>query len=160
MNSGFQHCTSTIIKGDGVLTVDSSSFIDNYTCIDVNGDVSLLNTLFDLSDKDYLDTSTPAFIRCFKTLSVDFCQFNIDLHDLTALGMSYIMFFLGKNGVTNQASNNTLLKNEVFPFLKNQSGVDVESTTYHITSISNKCCTWVLEDTNTVYSNKLEVEHV
>lgn len=160
VNSSFQHCTSSIIKGTGVLRVEDSSFIDNYSCLDIDGDISLLNCLFDLSDTDYLDTGNPAFIRCFNDLTVDYCQFNLDLHGLSSLGLSYVMFYLGRDGTVNQVSNRNLLKNDVFPVAKNTGTVDVESEHYHINSKDNKCMVWTVEDTNTVYSNHLEVEYV
>ena len=159
-NSSFQHCTDTIITGTGSLTVETSSFADNYSCLDIDGDIVLRDTLFDLSDTTYLDTVKPAFIRCFKDLTVDYCDFNLDLHGLTSLGLSYVMFFLGKNGTVNTVANKTLMKNEVFPVAKNTGSVDVESTNYHITSKNNKCMIWSIEDTNTVYSNYLNVEYV
>ena len=159
-NSSFQHCTDTIITGTGSLTVETSSFTDNYSCLDINGKVSLRDTLFDLSDNEYLDTVKPAFIRCFKDLTVDYCDFNLDLHGLTSLGLSYVMFYLGREGTVNTVANKNLMKNEAFPVAKNTGTVDVESEHYHITSASNKCVIWSLEDTNTVYSNKLNVEYI
>ena len=159
-NSSFQHCTDTIITGTGSLTVETSSFTDNYSCLDIDEDIVLRDTLFDLSDTTYLDTVKPAFIRCFKDLTVDYCQFNLDLHELTSLGLSYVMFFLGKNGSTNMVANKTLMKNEVFPTAKNTGTVDVESEHYHITGKNNKCMIWSIEDTNTVYSNYLNVEYI
>ena len=159
-NSSFQHCTDTIITGTGSLSVETSSFTDNYSCLDIDGSVVLRDTLFDLSDTEYLDTVKPAFIRCFKDLTVDYCQFNLDLHELTSLGLSYVMFFLGKNGTVNTVANKTLMKNEVFPTAKNTGTVDVESEHYHITSKNNKCMIWTLQDTNTVYSNYLNVEYI
>ena len=158
-NSSFQHCTDTIITGTGSLVVETSSFTDNYSCLDIDGDIVLRDTLFDLSDTDYLDTVKPAFIRCFKDLTVDYCQFNLDLHGLTSLGLSYVMFYLGRDGTVNTVANKTLMKNEVFPVAKNTGSVDVESTNYHITSKNNKCMIWSIEDTNTVYSNNLNVEY-
>ena len=158
-NSSFQHCTDTIITGTGSLAVETSSFTDNYSCLDIDGDIVLRDTLFDLSDNEYLDTVKPAFIRCFKDLTVDYCQFNLDLHGLTSLGLSYVMFFLGKNGTVNTVANKTLMKNEVFPTVKNTGTVDVESEHYYITSKNNKCMIWTLQDTNTVYSNNLNVEY-
>ena len=70
------------------------------------------------------------------------------------------MFFLGKNGTVNTVANKTLMKNEVFPVAKNTGSVDVESEHYHITGKNNKCMIWTIEDTNTVYSNNLNVEYV
>ena len=159
-NSSFQHCTDTIITGTGSLSVETSSFTDNYTCIDINGKVSLQDTLFDLSDNEYLDTVKPAFIRCFKDLTVDYCDFNLDLHGLTSLGLSYVMFYLGRDGTVNTVANKTLMKNEAFPTSKNTGTVDVESEHYHITGKNNKCMIWSIEDTNTVYSNYLNVEYI
>lgn len=159
-NSSFQHCTDTIITGTGSLSVETSSFTDNYSCLDIDGDIVLRDTLFDLSDNEYLDTVKPAFIRCFKDLTVDYCQFNLDLHGLTSLGLSYVMFYLGRDGTVNTVANKTLMKNEVFPVAKNTGTVDVESEHYHITGKNNKCMIWTLQDTNTVYSNNLNVEYV
>lgn len=159
-NSSFQHCTDTIITGTGSLSVETSSFTDNYSCLDIDGDIILKDTLFDLSDNEYLDTVKPAFIRCFKDLTVDYCQFNLDLHGLTSLGLSYVMFYLGRDGTVNTVANKTLMKNEVFPVAKNTGTVDVESEHYHITGKNNKCMIWTLQDTNTVYSNNLNVEYV
>jgi hypothetical protein len=70
------------------------------------------------------------------------------------------MFWIGKSGTVNNVNNNTLMKNEAFPMAKNTSSVDVESTNYHFTSINNKCAVYTIEDTNTVYSNKLNVEYI
>ena len=70
------------------------------------------------------------------------------------------MFYLGRDGTVNQVSNRNLLKNEAFPVVKNIGLVDVESEHYHITGKNNKCMVWTLQDTNTVYSNQLEVEYV
>ena len=160
LNCSFTHSFAPLFVGNGNLTVKDSSFIDNYSCIDVDGDVDLYNTLFDLSDTEYLDTSNPAFVKCYNNLTVDFCRFNLDLHGLDSLGLSYVMLLLGKNGNTNEVSNNELLDNEIFPVKKNTCNVDVESEHYHITSKSSKCMIWTVQDTNTVYSNQLEVEYV
>ena len=158
LNSDFTHSTAPLFKGVGDLTIKDSSFIDNYTCIDLDGDVDLYNTLFDLSDNTYLDTSTPAFIQCYGVLSFDFCQFNIDLHNLTILGLSYVMFLLGANGSVNGVSNNHLLENEVFPIKRNTGEAVIESEHYRITGKSNKCMIWTVQGTNTVYSNELTIE--
>lgn len=158
--SGFTHCTDSIVTGTGDLTVDTCSFVDNYSCIDFDGRVELSNTLFDLSDNSYLDTGTPAFVRCYQDLLVDFCRFNLQLDGLTSLGLSYVMLYLGRNGTVNKTANNTLLRNEVFPIGRNTGTVDVESTHYHIRSKNSKCMVWSIQDTNTVYSNNLEVEYV
>ena len=160
VNCSLQHCTGTVITGTGDLTVNDCSFIDNYSCIDINGDVTLENTLFDLSDTTYLDSDSPAFVKCYQSLTVDYCQFNLDLHELTNLGLSYVMLLLGKDGTVNSKSNRELLVNESFPIRHNQGTADVESTHYHITSKSSRCMIYTIEDSNTVYSNDLNVEYV
>ena len=160
VNGSFQHCTDTIFKGNGGLTVNGASFNDNYSCIDVNGDVTLTNVLFDLSDETYLDTSTPAFVRCYNDLIVDYCQFNLDLHDLESLGLSYVMLWLGSTGTVNRVNNTNLAGNDLFPIRQNRGTVDVTSTNYQFTSDGDKCIVWTLQDTNTVYSNKLNVTYI
>ena len=160
INSSFQHCIMPVIKGKGVLNIDECNFIDNYTCININGDVNIDNTVFELSDIEYLDTTTPAFVTCFNNLNVDYSQFIINLEGLTTLGFSYIFFYLGKTGTTNRLNNNTLFENNKFNFLKNVSEINIESEQYNIQGKTNKACTWIIENTNTVYSNMLEVEHV
>jgi len=159
VNGGFTHCTSTLFKGTGDLSIEDSSFVDNYSCIDLDGDVSLTNTLFDLSDESYLDTGSPAFVRCYQGLSVDYCQFNLDLHGLTSLGLSYVMFYLGKAGVVNTVKVKDLDTGK-FPTGHNRGDVDVESSRYHFTGIGGKCMIWTVQDTNSVYSNNLNVEYI
>lgn len=159
VNGSFTHSTAPLIKGEGDLTIKDSTFIDNYSCLDIDGDVDCYNVLFDLSDTDYLDTTNPAFVKCYRDLTLDFCRFSLDLHGLTSLGLSYVMLLLGKDGMTNNIDNSKLLENESFPIKKNTSEVNVESTHYHITNKSSKCMIWTVQDTNTVYSNNLEVEY-
>ena len=160
LNGSFTHSTAPLFTGTGDLTIKDSSFIDNYSCIDLIGDVDCYNVLFDLSDSTYLDTTNPAFVKCYRDLTLDFCRFNLDLHNLSSLGLSYVMLLLGSDGSTNNVSNKDLLVNESFPIKKNTSEVDVESTHYHITNKSSKCMIWTVENTNTVYSNQLNVEYV
>ena len=160
VNGGFTHSTAPLFTGNGDLTVKDSSFVDNYSCIDITGDVDCYNVLFDLADSDYLDTGNPAFVKCYNDLTLDFCRFNIDLHNLESLGLSYVMLLLGRNGSTNGVLNKDLRENEVFPVKKNTGSVDVESIHYHISSKSSKCMIWSIQNTNTVYSNELEVEYV
>lgn len=159
-NSIFQHCTGTVIKGKGNLDVEKCSFIDNYNCINIEGNVDIFDTIFELSDVEYLDTTTPAFVTCFKDLNVNFSQFTINLEGLTTLGFSYIMFYLGKNGTSNKVKNNLLFKNNGFKFLKNTTYIDIESEHYHISSNGNKSVVWTIEDTNTVFNNNLNIEYV
>ena len=159
VDSSFNHCTSTIIKGTGDLTVDTCSFVDNNACVDVTGTVQVKNSLFDLSDTDYLDTSVIPFLDVYGDLNFDYCQFCLDLHDLTSLGYSYVMLRIGGDYMTNGIENNRLLKNEQFKMLKNTSEINVESNNYHIIGRNNKAVTWNVINTNTVYSNQLTVAY-
>jgi len=160
VNGSFTHSTAPLIQGTGDLTVKDSTFIDNYSCLDIDGNMNLYNVLFDLSDTNYLDNDSPAFVKCYGDLTIDFCRFCLDLHGLTSLGLSYVMLLLGKDSSTNDVVNNKLTENESFPIKKNSSEVNVESTHYHITNKSSRCMIWTIQDTNTVYSNNLEVDYV
>ena len=159
-NSTFTHCTRPILVGDGDATVKDSQFIDNITAINLNGDLSVLNTLFDISDLSYYETSTPAFISVFGDLDIDYCQFDIELDGLSSLGFGYLFALIGKNSMVNGVNASNLTQNEVFPVKKNTAEVSVESDNYLITSKNNKCFIFTLEDTNTVFSNNLSVEYV
>lgn len=159
-DSTFTHCTRPILVGNGDATIKDSQFIDNVTAINLNGDLKVLNTLFDISDLSYYETSTPAFVSCYGDLDIDYCQFDIDLSGLTSLGFGYLFVLIGKNSMINGVNASNLLQNDVFPVKKNTGDVSVESDNYMITSKNNKCFIWSVEDTNTVYSNELSVEYI
>lgn len=156
----FNHCTDTVVKGKGDLNIDNSSFIDNNACININGNVNVQNSLFDLSDTDYLDTSLIPFMDVYGDLNFDSCQFSIDLHNITRLGYSYVMLRVGGNYTTNGVENNTLLKNGRFKMLKNTSEINVESEDYNITGKNNKAVTWNIINTNSVFYNQLNVTYI
>lgn len=160
VDSNFNHCTSTIIKGTGDLSMDTCSFVDNNACVDVSGTVQVKNSLFDLSDTDYLDNTLIPFLDVYGDLTFDYCQFCLDLHDLTSLGYSYVMLRIGGDYMTNGIENNRLLKNEQFKMLKNTSEINVESDDYHITGRNSKAITWNIVNTNTVFSNQLTVDYI
>ena len=159
-NSTFTHCTRPILIGDGDATVKDSQFIDNITAINLNGDLKVLNTLFDISDASYYETSTPAFICVYGDLDIDYCQFDIDLSGLSSLGFGYLFALIGRNSLVNGVNASNLLQNEVFPVKKCTADVSVESENYRITSKNNKCFIWSIEDTNTVFSNNLSVGYI
>ena len=159
-NCTLQHCTDTVIKGTGTLDVDNCSFIDNLSAIDVKGTVNVVNTLFDLSDVSYLDTESVAFVHVYNDVTIDFCEFNLDLTGLTSLGLGYVLLYLGADCTINGVKSDKLMVNESFPVRKNLSDVNVESTHYHIYSKNNKCMIWTIEGYNTVYSNQMGVEDV
>ena len=159
-DSVFSHCTRPILTGNGDATVKGCQFIDNVTAINLIGDLTLENTLFDLSDVTYYTTDSVAFVECYEDLTLDYCQFSLDVSGLTGLGLGYVMFLIGKNSIVNGVSASNLLQNEVYPFKKCTSDVNVVSDDYLITSKDNKCVIWSVEDTNTVYSNRLSVEYI
>ena len=158
-NCTLQHCTDTVIKGTGTLNVDNCSFIDNLSAIDVKGTVDIVNTLFDLFDVSYLDTGSVAFVHAYDDLSIDFCEFNLNLTGLTSLGLGYVLLYLGSDCTVNGVKSNKLMVNESFPMEKNVSDVNVESEHYIVRSKTNKCMIYTVEGTNVVYSNQMEVEY-
>ena len=91
---------------------------------------------------------------------MDYCQFSLDVTGLTGLGLGYVMFLIGKNSIVNGVSASNLLQNEVYPFRKCTSDVNVVSDDYRITGKDNKAVTYSIEDTNTVFSNRLSVEYI
>ncbi|WP_296885157.1 hypothetical protein [uncultured Methanobrevibacter sp.] len=153
-----QQSRDTIITGTGNVLLRDCSFIDNLSCVNVTGELDVRDTLFDLSDLSYYDSRSPAFITVYGELNVDFCQFNIDLAELSVLGLGYVLMLIGKDSFVNGIGANELLQNEVFPVRKNVSSVDVSGAGYHIYGKSNKCMVWTVENTNTVFSNQLNVE--
>ena len=153
-----QQSRDTIITGTGNVLLRDCSFIDNLSCVNVTGELDVRDTLFDLSDLSYYDSRSPAFITVYGELNVDFCQFNIDLAELSVLGLGYVLMLIGKDSFVNGIGAKELLQNDVFPVRKNVSSVDVSGAGYHIYGKSNKCMVWTVENTNTVFSNQLNVE--
>lgn len=154
----FNHCTATVVKGKGNIVLDNCSFVDNNACIDVEGDVKATNTLFDLSDTDYLDDGKVPFLDVYGNLNIDYCTFELDLAGLDHLGYSYVICKLGEDFTTNGVENRVLFENEKFPTRNNKCSINVENLEYHITSKSSNCMTWNMINTNTVYSKSLKVD--
>ena len=159
-NSTFTHCTRAILIGEGNASVKDCQFIDNTSCINLNGDLKLMNNLFDLSDASYYSVDSVAFVACYGDLTVDYCQFDIDLSGLSNLGFGYLFALIGKNSLVNGVNASNLTQNEVFPIKKCTADVNVESENYRITSKNNKCFIWSIEDSNTVFLNNLSVEYI
>ena len=159
-NCIIQHCMDTIIKGTGNVVIRDSSFIDNSNALNITGDVDVKNTLFDVSDNSYYDISTPAFLSVYGDLQLNYCDFSLDLDSLTSLGLGYVLLLLGKDSWVNGVHVKDLQVNEAFPMRKNTSEINVESTNYIIVGRNNKSFIWNVEDTNTVYSNKLDVNYI
>ena len=160
-NCNFEYCRSTVIyskKGD--VSVENSVFNNNYSCIYTNGNLSLYNSTFNLNDEDYVDTDSVAFIKVLTGLTIDYCKFNIELSNLSSLGLSYLFFKIGKNCIVNNVKSGNLLVNQSFPVKYNTSNVNVQSSRFIIHNSTNKCMIWTIEDTNTVYYNDMVVEYV
>ena len=160
-NCNFEYCRSTVIyskKGD--VSVENSVFNNNYSCIYTNGNLFLYNSTFNLNDEDYVDTDSVAFIKVLTGLTIDYCKFNIELSNLSSLGLSYLFFKIGKNCIVNNVKSGNLLVNQSFPVKYNTSNVNVQSSRFIIHNSTNKCMIWTIEDTNTVYYNDMVVEYV
>ena len=160
-NCNFEYCRSTVIyskKGD--VSVENSVFNNNYSCIYTNGNLFLYNSTFNLNDEDYVDTDSVAFIKVLTGLTIDYCKFNIELSNLSSLGLSYLFFKIGKNCIVNNVKSGNLLVNQSFPVKYNTSNVNVQSSRFIIHNSTNKCMIWTVEDTNTVYYNDMVVEYV
>ena len=153
----FIHTDDCVIKnnGAGMVTVKDCSFVDNYTCISSKGNVVLSDCVFELGDTEYLDTKTVAFVECLNELNVNYCNFNINL-SVKSIGFGYLFFKIA--GTVNSIRKNNLNSNQVFPTLKNTGIVDVITERFNVHSKTNKCMVWTIENSNTVYSNDLEVE--
>ena len=161
LNCNFENCRNTVInskKGD--ITIENSVFSNNYSCISVNGNLSLYNSTFNLDDGDYVDTDSVAFIEVLNALTIDYCKFNIELSDLENLSLSYLFFKIGKNCIVNNVKASNLVVNQSFPVKHNTSNVEVQSSRFIIQNSTNKCMIWTVEDTNTVYYNDMVVEYV
>lgn len=158
-NNNFIHCTDKIIKGFGNLNINNCGFIDNKSCIDMNGDVNIKNSTFDLSDEEYVDTSLVPFISVYGNLDFDFSDFNIDLYNLDELGYSYVALKIGGDFKTNGIDNNLLKKNDQLKMLNNKGNIHVETDNYIVSSKNNKAISWNPVNTNTVYNNNLKIEY-
>ena len=145
-------------KGD--VTIENSVFNNNYSCIYVNGNLSLYNCTFNLNDENYVDIDSVAFIKVLTSLTIDYCKFNIEISDLSSLGLSYLFFKIGKSCIVNNVKASNLLVNQSFPVKYNTSNVYVQSSRFIIHNSTNKCMIWTVEDTNTVYYNDMVVEYV
>lgn len=159
-NCNINHVHDTIIKGNGDVELMDCAFVDNNQVLDIEGTVVCNNVLFDLADTTYLDNSKVPFLDVYGDLKLTYCDFNIELMGLTTLGYSYVVCKIGAEYSTNNVNNNKLFVNEAFPVGNNNCNISVESDDYRITSKSNKAFTWNIINTNTVFSNKLNVEHL
>lgn len=158
-NSNFIQCEGTIIKGNGNLNIDNCGFIDNTSCININGDATINNSTFELSDDDYVNTALVPFLDVYGNLNFDYCDFRIDLYYLEELGYSYVALKIGGDFQTNGINNNLLKKNDQFKMLNNKGIIHVETDNYTVSSKNNKAMTWNIVNTNTVYNNNVKIEY-
>lgn len=158
-NNNFIQCYDTIIKGSGNLNIDNCGFIDNTSCVNINGDVNINNSTFDLSDNDFVNTALVPFLDVFGNLNFDYSDFKIDLNDLEELGYSYVALKIGGDFQTNGVNNNLLKNNNQFKMLNNKGIIHVETDNYIVSSKNNKAMTWNIVNTNTVYNNNVKIEY-
>ena len=158
----FANIPDIVIKAeaDSTINIKDSSFMNNTNCISSDGAVTLYNTEFTLNDKYIISESEVAFVKSIQEFNLDYCTFNVDLQDLTSISFGYVFFFIGRNTIVNGVNSSNLTVNESFNFKKCTSDVHIETSTVIFTSKFNKTVLWTVEDTNTLYSNELEVEYV
>lgn len=158
-NNNFIHCSNTIIKGSGNLNIENCGFIDNTACVDINGNVNIQNTTFDLGDEEYVNTALVPFLSVYGDLNFNYNDFNINLHNLEELGYSYVFLKIGGDFKTNDINNNLLKKNDQFKMQKNTGAISVSTENYNVLSKNNKAMTWNIVNTNTVYNNNVKIEY-
>ena len=158
----FANIPDSVIKAeaDSNINVKDSTFINNTNCISSDGAVTLYNTNFTLNDKYIISESEVAFVKSIQEFNFNYCTFDVNLQDLINLGFGYVFFFIGRDTIVNGVNSSNLTVNESFNFKKCTSDVHIETSTVIFTSKFNKTVLWTVEDTNTLYSNELEVEYV
>lgn len=158
----FSNMSNTILWGanDALISVQDSRFVDNTNCISCDGSVTVYNCEFSLTNTVMLGSDNVAFVKAINEFNVDYCDFTVDLENVEHLSFGYLFFFIGKTCTVNNINSSNLLVNESFPFKKSTSSVNIETDQVIFTGKFNKTVLWTVEDTNTLYSNELEVEYV
>ena len=149
----FSHSTDVIIEGTGNVILDNVSFVDNASCININGDLTVKNCLFELADNSYVDITKIPFIKVFGDININNTVFNIDLYSLEELGYSYVAMMINDKNTTNGVANNLLTKNNAFDMKNNTGNISVNGNNYNITANF----TWTIQNSNTVFGNNLQV---
>ena len=149
----FSHSTDVIIEGTGNVILDNVSFVDNASCININGDLTVKNCLFELADNSYVDITKIPFIKAFGDININNTVFNIDLYSLEELGYSYVAMMINDKNTTNGVANNLLTKNNAFDMKNNTGNISVNGNNYNITANF----TWTIQNSNTVFGNNLQV---
>ena len=152
-NCNFSHSTDVIIEGNGNVILDNVSFVDNASCININGDLTVKNCLFELADNSYVDITKIPFIKAFGDINIDNTTFNIEIDSLDELGYSYVALMIDDKNTTNDVANNLLTKNNAFNMKNNTGNISVNGNGYNITANF----TWTIQNSNTVFGNNLKV---
>ncbi len=156
LNSNIYDVTDTIITG-GDAILKNSVFTNNVSVCDCKN-VDLYNSSFILSDATMLKDDILAFVKVAESCIIDYCKFDLKLNDVESI--PYVFINLGVNSTVNITLASNLMVNESFPVRKCTSELEVTTSRAIFTGKSNKCFIWTVENTNKVYSNKLEVEYV
>lgn len=151
----FSHSTDTIIEGTGNVILDNVSFVDNASCININGDLTVENCLFELADNSYVDINKIPFIKAFGDINIDNTTFNIELSNLDELGYSYVALMVSDKNNTNGVSNNRLFKNNAFEMKHNTGNISVNGNGYNITAKFS----WSIQNSNKVFLDNGRVVH-
>ena len=149
----FSHSTDVIIEGNGNVILDNVSFVDNASCININGDLTVKNCLFELSDNSYVDITKIPFIKAFGDININNTTFNIELSSLDKLGYSHVALMVNDKNTTNGVANNQLTKNDAFDMKNNTGNISVNGNGYTITAT----ITWTIQNSNVVFGNQLIV---
>ena len=152
-NCNFSHSTDVIIEGNGNVILDNVSFVDNTSCININGDLTVENCLFELADNSYVDITKIPFIKAFGDININNTVFNIEIGSLDELGYSYVALMINDKNTTNGIANNLLTNNNAFDMKNNTGNINVNGNGYTITAT----ITWTIQNSNTVFGNNLQV---
>lgn len=149
----FSHSSDVIIEGTGNVILNNVSFVDNASCISINGDLTVENCLFELADNSYVDITKIPFIKVFGDINIENTTFNIELDSLEELGYSFVALMINDKNTINSVNNNLLTKNNAFDMKNNTGNIRVNGNSYNITANF----TWTLQNTNKVFGNNLQV---
>ncbi len=154
------HCNIENDDDTFVTVIKNSEFSNcRETCIYHGGDLTITNSSF---SKNILDENNVAFINQVSgSINLNNNVFNLNI-ETTNVNLGCIMFHIGLNAKINNVLGKKLKNNENFPLLYNKGDVCIVSSNITImeSAILNKCVNWIVENTNTIYSNNMEVNNV
>ena len=141
-------------------SIKNSSFsLSNKTYIYHGGDLKITDSSF---EKTSSDGNNVAFInQVAGSCNLHNNTFNLDI-DTNNIDYGCVMFRIALKAKLNGVLGKDLKNNGVFPLLNNRGDIDIEylGRTVMCSAIPKKCVNWVVEDTNTIYSNNMEVNDV